>query len=124
LFSPFSLLFFLPLDGHKRQDKTYAANGKGLLSCPPCFLGWVFCPLSQREREQSTRIKVVPEKTYPCKLPPLAGDSWDGGGRSSGVLLIQLLAGLEATDDLILIGVDVFANKDRLGGKLTCECRG
>jgi hypothetical protein len=39
-------------------------------------------------------------------------------------LIISPLTGLEATDDLILIGVDVFANKDRLGGELTCECRG
>jgi len=39
-------------------------------------------------------------------------------------LIISALTGLEATDDLSLIGVDVFANKDRLGGELTCECRG
>src|SRR5262245_8528510 len=56
--------------------------------------------------------------------PPGGGRLGWGDGRSSGVLLIQPLTGLEATDDLILIGVDVFANKDRLGGELTCECRG
>jgi hypothetical protein len=34
-----------------------------------------------------------------------------------------LLACLEATNDLILIGVDGFANKNTLGGELACECR-
>jgi hypothetical protein len=33
------------------------------------------------------------------------------------------LAGAEATGDFILIGLDVFADKDTLGGELACELR-
>src|SRR5262245_35731997 len=44
--------------------------------------------------------------------------------RRSCVLPIRPLAGLEATDDPILIGVNVLADENRLGRQLTCECRG
>jgi hypothetical protein len=40
-----------------------------LLPLSGCFLGSVFRPLSRGEREKSTGVRVVCEKTYPCKLP-------------------------------------------------------